>query len=76
MDGDWSSPDLVALLRLAVRNSHAFNRLNGPWSWLARQVQRVGQRLQSNTRHGSRRNIAAHYDLGNEFFTLFLDIRR
>jgi cyclopropane-fatty-acyl-phospholipid synthase len=73
MDGDWSSPDLVALLRLALRNGHAFNTLNGPWSWLTRQVAAVGHKLRANTRRGSRRNIAAHYDLGNDFFRLFLD---
>jgi len=73
MDGDWSSPDLVALLRLALRNHHAFNTLNGSWSWLTRQVAQVSHRLRANTRSGSRRNIAAHYDLGNEFFRLFLD---
>lgn len=73
MAGNWSTPDLVALLRVALRNSHAFNRLNGVSSWLARQASRVSHALRSNTPDGSRRNIAAHYDLGNEFFALFLD---
>jgi cyclopropane-fatty-acyl-phospholipid synthase len=73
MDGDFSSPDLVALLRLAVRNMAVFRELNGPLSWVSRQVARVGHRLRANTRSGSRRNIAAHYDLGNDFFALFLD---
>ena len=73
LDGDWSSPDLVALLRMTLRNSHAFNRLNGPWSWIARQGWKAAHKLRSNTRDGSRHNIAAHYDLGNEFFELFLD---
>jgi cyclopropane-fatty-acyl-phospholipid synthase len=73
MDGDFSSPDMVALLRLALRNGHAFNGLNGGWSWLARQATKLSHRLRSNTRTGSRDNIAAHYDLGNEFFQLFLD---
>jgi len=73
LDGDWSSPDMVALLRMTLRNHHAFNRLNGPWSWLARRGWRAAHRLRSNTRTGSRENISAHYDLGNEFFQLFLD---
>lgn len=73
LDGDWSSPDMVALLRMTLRNQHAFNRLNGPWSWIARQGWRVAHKLRSNTRDGSRNNISAHYDLGNEFFRLFLD---
>lgn len=73
LDGAWSSPDLVALLRMTLRNQHAFNRLNGPWSWIARQGWRLAHKLRSNTRDGSRSNISAHYDLGNEFFQLFLD---
>jgi cyclopropane-fatty-acyl-phospholipid synthase len=73
MDGDWSSPDLVALLRMALRNRHAFNRLNGGWSWVARQIAAARHRRRANTRDGSRDNIAAHYDLGNDFFSLFLD---
>ena len=73
VDGDWSSPELVGLLRLALRNGPAFNRLNGRWSWLARQASRAGRWWRGNTPTGSRRNIAAHYDIGNEFFSLFLD---
>lgn len=73
MDGDFSSPDLVALLRLAVRNMAVFRALNGPFSWVSRQMARIGHRLRANTKSGSRRNIAAHYDLGNDFFSLFLD---
>src|SRR5579863_7449874 len=67
MDGSWSSPDLVALLRMALRNRHAFNRLNGAWSWLGRQAAAWQHRRRANTRAGSRDNISAHYDLGNEF---------
>lgn len=73
MDGDFTSPDLVALLRLAVRNAGVLNALNGPASWVARQMAAVNHWRRRNTRAGSQRNIAAHYDLGNEFFALFLD---
>ncbi len=73
MDGLWSSPDLVGLLRLALRNGSSFAQLNGRWSWLSRQASRWSHWLRANTRSGSRDNIAAHYDLGNEFFSLFLD---
>ncbi len=73
VDGDFSSPDLVALLRLAVRNMAVFRALNGPWSWVSRQLASVAHWRRRNTRAGSRRNIAAHYDLGNDFFSLFLD---
>jgi cyclopropane-fatty-acyl-phospholipid synthase len=73
MDGDWSSPDLVALLRVALRNSHAFNQLNSTWSWVARQTGRLRHALRANTPTGGRANIARHYDLGNDLFALFLD---
>lgn len=73
VDGDFSSPDLVALLRLAVRNMAVFHALNGPWSWLSRQVASMAHWRRRNTKAGSRKNIAAHYDLGNDFFALFLD---
>lgn len=73
MDGLWDSEDLTALVRLFVRNRDV---LDGIESGLAR-VAMAGLRLwhsrRRNTRDGSRRNIAAHYDLGNEFFALFLD---
>ena len=73
MDGLWSSPDLVALVRLGARNGDALDR---PRRWLrpligpARALGRA-----RNTIHRSRRQIAAHYDLGNDLFALFLDER-
>lgn len=73
VDGDWSSPDLVGLIRLALRNNSAMQRLNTSTSWIGRQAHRLAHALRSNTVEGSRKNIAAHYDLGNEFFRLFLD---
>jgi len=73
VDGDWSSPDLVGLIRLALRNNSAMQRLNTATSWLSRQAHRMAHALRSNTVDGSRKNIAAHYDLGNDFFSLFLD---
>lgn len=73
VDGDWSSPDLVTLIRLALRNNHALQRLNGPTSWAARQLHRAAHFLRRNSVAGSRDNIARHYDLGNDFFRLFLD---
>jgi cyclopropane-fatty-acyl-phospholipid synthase len=73
VDGDWSSPDLVALIRLALRNNSAMQRLNSPVSWAARQLHRASHFLRRNSIDGSRNNIAKHYDLGNDFFRLFLD---
>ncbi|MGO9096818.1 MAG: class I SAM-dependent methyltransferase [Bryobacteraceae bacterium] len=73
MDGDWSSPDLVSLMRLAVRNLAQLEEKNGLFSALSRFADRIRQRLRKNTVEGSNRNIQAHYDLSNEFFRLFLD---
>ncbi len=73
MDGDWSSPDLVAVVRLAVRN---LARLDGPLRHLTgiwRRVEAVRHRLRANSIAGSHRNVRAHYDLGNDFFARFLD---
>jgi cyclopropane-fatty-acyl-phospholipid synthase len=73
MDGLWSSPDLPALIRLAARNREALS-LSGGWYRAPAQVARtVAHRARRNTRTGSRRNIAAHYDLGNDLYRLFLD---
>ena len=73
MDGDWSTPDLVSLMRLAVRNLAQLEKSNTFFSALSRFADRVRQSMRKNTVEGSRRNIHAHYDLSNEFFNLFLD---
>ncbi len=71
--GDWDCDDLTSLFRIFVRNRSATNRFD---STVARWVgwsHRFYHWLRSNTRTGSRRNIEAHYDLGNDFFRLWLD---
>ncbi len=73
MDGHWSSPDLPALLRVAARNREALAMPDGWWRLPLRARRTIGHRLRRNTRTGSRRNIEAHYDLGNDFYRLFLD---
>jgi cyclopropane-fatty-acyl-phospholipid synthase len=73
MDGDWSTPDLVSLMRLAVRNMTQLENSNSFFSSLSRFADRIRHSLRANTVEGSRRNIHAHYDLSNEFFQLFLD---
>ncbi len=71
--GRWSSPDLPALIRVAALNREALALSRGWWR-LPLQLRRVAShRLRRNTRPQSRRNIAAHYDLGNDFYRLFLD---
>jgi cyclopropane-fatty-acyl-phospholipid synthase len=73
VDGLWSSPDLPALLRLGALNREDL-ALRGGWWRLPDRVRRtIGHRARRNTVRGSRRNIEAHYDLGNDFYRLFLD---
>ena len=73
MDGSWSSPDLPALLKLAARNREALALTRGWWR-LPLQIPRiVGHRLRRNTVAQASRNIRRHYDLGNDFYRLFLD---
>jgi cyclopropane-fatty-acyl-phospholipid synthase len=69
--GEWTTPDLVALLRLGASNAPALEGLAG--SPPHRLLNRLRHRLRGNTRRGSRRNIVSHYDLGNAFFSLWLD---
>jgi cyclopropane-fatty-acyl-phospholipid synthase len=71
MDGAWDADDLVAVIRLFVRNLDHLE-LETPLTWLARVPDRIRHVLRANNRSGSRRNIRAHYDLGNDFYSLFL----
>jgi cyclopropane-fatty-acyl-phospholipid synthase len=72
VSGEWSSPDLVALLRLAARNIEALDAtIRG--SVLMRAVARLRHMARPNSRGGSKRNIIAHYDLGNSFYARWLD---
>jgi len=73
MDGDWSSPDLVAVARFAIRNLAELNRRNRLSSLANRWGTRLRHALRGNSLRGSRRNIRHHYDLTTEFFRLFLD---
>ena len=72
IEGDWTSPDPVALIRLAARNTEELRRaVRG--SVVFRAVERLRHLGRANSRRGSRRNIEAHYDLGNDFYRLWLD---
>ena len=71
--GMWECDDLTALIRILVRNQGAQQRMEGRLARVSGIVQRLLHRLNDNSHHGSRRNIAAHYDLGNDFYQLFLD---
>ena len=72
IDRDWTSPDLVALLRLAARNAETL-RAGMRGSRVIGFANRLRHLLRGNSRHSSRRNIMAHYDLGNAFYALWLD---
>ena len=72
VDGDWSSPDLVSLLELAARNLSCIPGATGG-SAPVRLFHRLLHLMRANTRAGSRRNIIAHYDLGNDFYAHWLD---
>lgn len=71
--GFWSCDDLTSLIRIIIRNRHLLDTLDQGWSRVTAFVRELYYSLRRNTKEGSRRNIAAHYDLGNDFFALFLD---
>ncbi|HTN50057.1 MAG TPA: cyclopropane-fatty-acyl-phospholipid synthase family protein [Burkholderiaceae bacterium] len=73
MAGDWTVDDLTALVRILLVNRGLLDGLDSGWSRLAEPARRLLHAAARNTRTGSRRNIAAHYDIGNDFFELFLD---
>ena len=72
MAGEWTTPDLAALLRLLIANrNHIEGAIYG--HWLGRFAYRIKHLLNRNNRSNSRKNIHAHYDLGNAFYKLWLD---
>lgn len=73
MEGLWQCDDLVALVRLLVRNRDLLDGMESGSARLGGWLMSAWHAFQRNSRSGSRRNIAAHYDLGNELFALFLD---
>ena len=71
-EGEWTTPDLTAVIELGARNGQRFmDALSGSAPF--RILNWFAHRGNENTKHGSRRNILAHYDLGNEFYRLWLD---
>ncbi|MGH8032318.1 MAG: class I SAM-dependent methyltransferase [Luteimonas sp.] len=72
IDGQWHCDDLVALVRLMVRNRDRLDALETGLARVGAWALRGWEALRPNTRSGSRRNISAHYDLGNSLFELFL----
>jgi cyclopropane-fatty-acyl-phospholipid synthase len=73
VEGLWTTPDLVSLVRLAVRNMRVFDAGARVPAILTRSFERLRHSLRRNTPSGSRENIRYHYDLGTDFYALFLD---
>jgi cyclopropane-fatty-acyl-phospholipid synthase len=78
MDGDWDTPDIRQVIEWFIVNLHADPSARGSSQRLKligflRTIDRIGHRLRSNTKKMSRQNIEEHYDLGNDFYRLWLD---
>lgn len=73
MLGYWTADNLTNVIRLMAINQQVMDHLEGGYQWLSKPLFKVMHWLNSNTTEGSRKNIAAHYDLGNAMFALFLD---
>lgn len=71
--GLWTCDDLPALVKLLARNRQVVDALDRGWGRLSTPLRRVFHWLHRNSKAGARANIAAHYDLGNDFFRLWLD---
>jgi len=69
----YDCDNLTNLIRLMVRNQSLLDGIESGWAKLTTPIQAFLHRLNKNTQQGSRRNISAHYDLGNDFFKLMLD---
>ncbi len=75
MAGLWDSPDLVAVIRVLARNRFVLTSIDSGSARLAGQFMKIWHSFNRNSLEGSRKNISAHYDLGNEFFAAWLDER-
>ena len=73
MEGHWTSPDLVKVIRFFVVNMQTLDAMDGERTWLSRMGMWLLDRVNRNTIARAQKNISAHYDLGNDFFSLFLD---
>ncbi|MFT5084662.1 MAG: cyclopropane-fatty-acyl-phospholipid synthase [Lentisphaeria bacterium] len=73
MLGTWSTPDLLKVTRIFCMNINVLSKINSNRPWLNRLSAKFRHAVNANTLSGSKKNISAHYDLGNDFFELFLD---
>ena len=75
IEGLWSSDNPTSLIRILVRNRDILNEMESGLSTISQSALKIWHSFNRNTKQGSKKNIAAHYDLGNSFFKLFLDQR-
>src|SRR5476649_343227 len=73
IDGDWTTPNLTAVLQLLAENLGLVDKIGARLSWLSAPFNGLIHLLRSNSRKQARKNISAHYDLGNDFYQGFLD---
>jgi cyclopropane-fatty-acyl-phospholipid synthase len=73
MVGLWSTSHLTNVIRLVILNQQMMEKMDKGWSWLSDPVHKLYHYFRRNTLKGSKKNIVAHYDLGNDFYKLFLD---
>ena len=73
MAGLWSTSHLTNVIRLVILNWQLMEKMDKGWSWLSDPVHKLYHYFRRNTLKGSKENIVVHYDLGNDFYRLFLD---
>lgn len=73
MAGLWSTSQLTDVIRLVILNRQMMNKMDQGWSWISGPFYKWYHYVRRNTLKGSKENIVAHYDLGNDFYRLFLD---
>lgn len=74
-DGDWTSPDLVSVIRLFAANLEAMDKISNRFGWLTWPLQKLNFVTRRNSKRRAKQNIVSHYDLGNDLYTRFLDQR-
>jgi len=73
IDGDWTTPNLTAVLQLLAENMKLVDKIEARLSWLSTPLNRLIHLFRRNSPAQARKNISAHYDLGNDFYQGFLD---
>ena len=73
INGEWDTDNLTGLIRLAARNLAVLNKLENRFAGISKTLEKANHKLRSNDQSGSKSNILAHYDLGNDMYQRFLD---